>query len=248
MDETNRVVLITGGSKGIGRAIALKFAEEGASLILVHYDPDDKASHETMDLLKERGVKSESHRVDVSRYGDTEVLVNGILERYGRIDVLINNAGITKDSLLMRMSEEAWDAVISVNLKSVFNCSRLILRSMVKERRGRIISVSSIVGQIGNPGQANYAASKAGIMAFTKTVAQEVAKRGITVNAVAPGFIKTEMTEALPEKIKEQLKLQIPSGQLGEARDVAELVYWLCSDAARYITGQVIHVNGGMFM
>ena len=248
MDETNRVVLITGGSKGIGRAIALKFAEEGASLILVHYDPDDKASQETMDLLKERGVKTESHRVDVSRYGDTEVLVNGILERYGRIDVLINNAGITKDSLLMRMSEEAWDAVINVNLKSVFNCSRHILRSMVKERRGRIVSISSITGQVGNPGQANYAASKAGIMAFTKTVAQEVAKRGITVNAVAPGFIQTEMTEVLPEKIKEQLKLQIPSGQLGEAGDVAELVYWLCSDAARYITGQVIHVNGGMFM
>lgn len=248
MDETNRVVLITGGSKGIGRAIALKFAEEGASLILVHYDPDDKASQETMDLLKERGVKTESHRVDVSRYGDAEVLVNGILERYGRIDVLINNAGITKDSLLMRMSEEAWDAVINVNLKSVFNCSRHILRSMVKERRGRIVSISSITGQVGNPGQANYAASKAGIMGFTKTVAQEVAKRGITVNAVAPGFIQTEMTEALPENIKEKLKLQIPSGQLGETGDVAELVYWLCSDAARYITGQVIHVNGGMFM
>ena len=248
MDETNRVVLITGGSKGIGRAIALKFSEEGARLILVHYDQDDKAANETMELLNERGVKAESHRVDVSRYGDTEVLVNSILERYGRIDVLINNAGITKDSLLMRMSEEAWDAVINVNLKSVFNCSRLILRSMVKERRGWIINISSIVGQVGNPGQANYAASKGGIMAFTKTVALEVAKRGITVNAVAPGFIKTEMTEALPEKIKEQLKSQIPSGQLGEVGDVAELVYWLCSDAARYITGQVIHVNGGMFM
>ena len=248
MDETNRVVLITGGSKGIGRAIALKFSEEGARLILVHYDQDDKAANETMELLNERGVKAESHRVDVSRYGDTEVLVNGVLDRYGRIDVLINNAGITKDSLLMRMSEEAWDAVINVNLKSVFNCSRLILRSMVKERRGWIINISSIVGQVGNPGQANYAASKGGIMAFTKTVALEVAKRGITVNAVAPGFIKTEMTEALPEKIKEQLKSQIPSGQLGEVGDVAELVYWLCSDAARYITGQVIHVNGGMFM
>jgi 3-oxoacyl-[acyl-carrier protein] reductase len=248
VDKANRVVLITGGSKGIGRAIALKFAEEEATLILVHYDPDDKASQETMELLKERGVKAESHRVDVSQYADTEALVNGVLERYGRIDTLINNAGIYRDSLLMRMTEETWDAVIRVNLKSVYNCSRLVLRSMVKAKKGRIVSISSIAGQIGNPGQANYAASKAGIIGFTKTVAQEVAKRGITVNAVAPGFIKTEMTEALPEKIKEQIQAQIPSGVIGEAKDVAEVVFWLCSDAARYITGQVIHVNGGLFM
>jgi len=164
------------------------------------------------------------------------------------VHVLVNNAGITRDTLLMRMSEDDWDAVIRINLKSVFNCTHAVVRSMVKQREGRIVNVSSVVGLIGNAGQANYAASKAGIIGFTKTVAREVAARGITVNAVAPGFIHTEMTASLPEKVKESFLQQIPLGRVGRPQDVAEAVYWLCSNAASYITGQTIHVNGGMFM
>jgi 3-oxoacyl-[acyl-carrier protein] reductase len=171
-----------------------------------------------------------------------------IFSRLQRVDVLVNNAGITRDALLMRMSEDDWDTVIRVNLKSVFNCTQAVIRTMVKQRGGRIVNISSVAGQIGNPGQANYAASKAGIMGFTKTLAREVAGRGITVNAVAPGFIRTEMTEVLSGKVKESLLQLIPMGRAGEPEDVAEAVWWLCSDAAAYITGQVIHVNGGLFM
>jgi 3-oxoacyl-[acyl-carrier protein] reductase len=166
----------------------------------------------------------------------------------GKVDVLINNAGIARDTFLMRMSEAAWDAVIDVNLKSVFNCTQAVIRSMIKQRRGRIVNISSVVGQIGNPGQANYAASKAGIMGLTKSVAREVAIRGITVNAVAPGYIRTEMTESLPEKVRDAFMEQIPLRRIGETGDVAEAVYWLCSEAASYITGQIIHVNGGLHM
>ena len=169
-------------------------------------------------------------------------------DRHGRIDVLINNAGIARDTLLMRMSEEVWDVVIRVNLKSVFNCTQAVIRSMIKNKAGRIVNISSVVGQIGNPGQANYAASKAGIMGFTKSIAREVAGRGITVNAVAPGYIKTDMTESLPEKVRDSFLEQIPLKRIGEPKDVAEAVYWLCSEAAGYITGQVIHVSGGLYM
>ena len=248
MNNTGRIVVITGGSMGIGRAVAIKFAEEKGRIIIVHYDPDDSASQTTLGLLNQQGAEAESHRVDVSNFGDVEGLFEDIIERHGRVDVLINNAGIARDTLLMRMSEEVWDAVIGVNLKSVFNCTQAVIRSMIKNKAGRIVSISSVVGQIGNPGQANYAASKAGIMGFTKSIAREVAGRGITVNAVAPGYIKTDMTESLPDKVRDAFLEQIPLKRIGEPKDVAEAVYWLCSEAAGYITGQVIHVSGGLFM
>ena len=248
MADTDRVVVITGGSKGIGRKIALKFAEDKARIVLVHYDPDESEARETLDALAVKEVEAESHRVDISSFEEAGALFKNILSKYGKVDVLVNNAGITRDGLLMRMSEEDWDRVMQVNLKSVFNCTRAVLRPMVKERSGCIVNISSVAGQIGNAGQANYATSKAGIIGFTKTVAREVASRGITVNAVAPGFIDTEMTQALSATVRESLVQQIPLGRMGQPEDVAEAVYWLCSQGAAYITGQVIHVNGGMFM
>jgi len=248
MSVSERVVVVTGGSMGIGRAVSLKFAEEKARIVIMHYDPDDSASNETLNLLAQQGIEAESHRVDVSNHGDVAALFKDIIGRLGKVDVLINNAGIARDTFLMRMPEAAWDAVINVNLKSVFNCTQAVIRSMIKQRRGRIVNISSVVGQIGNPGQANYAASKAGIMGLTKSVAREVAVRGITVNAVAPGYIRTEMTESLPEKVRDAFLEQIPLRRIGETGDVAEAVYWLCSEAASYITGQIIHVNGGLHM
>jgi len=248
MSDSGRVVIITGGSRGIGRAIAFRFAEEKPKLVLLHYDPDDSAARETLDRLAERGVQGEAHRIDVSSRGDVDRLFKEVLARFGRVDVLVNNAGITKDGLLMRMSEDEWDLVLRVNLKGVFNCSQAVIRSMIKERSGRIVNISSVAGQMGNAGQTNYAASKAGIMGFTKSLAREVGSRGITVNAVAPGYINTEMTSSLPDKLKEAFVQQIPLARVGEPEDVAEAVHWLCSEGARYVTGQVIHVNGGLYM
>ncbi len=244
--EDRRVVVVTGGSRGIGRAIALKFAEENAHIIIFHYDPDESASSETLNLLKEKGIEAKSFKVDVSDKKAVDSVFEKIFSEYKRVDVLINNAGITKDKLLIRMDENDWDIVLNVNLKGVYNCTHAVLRNMIKQRRGWIVNIASIVGQIGNAGQANYAASKAGIMGFTKSVAKEVAGRGIMVNAVAPGFIDTEMTAKLPDKVKEEFLKQIPIGRLGDPEEVAEVVYWLCSEGASYVTGQVIHVNGGM--
>lgn len=244
----SRVAVITGGSRGIGRSVALKFAEEKADIVLVHYDPDESAAQETLELLKAKNVRAESHKVDVSSFADVEQLFAQIIDKYGRVDVLVNNAGITRDTLLMRMEEKDWDAVINVNLKSVFNCTHAIIRPMIKQRSGWIVNISSVVGQIGNIGQANYSASKAGIMGFTKTIAREVAARGIRVNAVAPGFIETDMTASLPEKVREKFLEQIPLGRMGKPEEVAEVVYWLCSETSSYLTGQVIHVNGGLYM
>jgi len=248
MGDSERVVVVTGGSRGIGRSVALRFSQNRAKIVIVHYDPDDAASKDTLEMLSGEGVEAESHRVDVSSFGDVDALFKDILSRFGKVDVLINNAGITRDTLLMRMSEDDWDAVIRVNLKSVFNCTYAVIRPMIKQRAGRIVNISSVVGQIGNAGQANYAASKAGIMGFTKTIAREVASRGITVNAVAPGFIDTEMTASLAEKAKDYFLQQIPMGRIGKPEEVADVVYWLCSEGASYITGQVIHVNGGLYM
>ncbi len=243
-----RVVVITGGSKGIGRAVALKFAAEGARIIIVHYDPDESASRQTLNALDKMGVEGQSYRTDVSSFEAVEGLFDEILLKFEKIDVLVNNAGITRDTLLMRMGEDAWDSVMGVNLKSVFNCTKAVIRSMVRQRGGQIVNISSVVGLIGNAGQSNYAASKAGIMGFTKSIAREVAGRGITVNAVAPGYIDTEMTAGLSDKVKETFLQQIPLGRIGKPEDVAEAVYWLCSKGASYITGQIIHVNGGLYM
>jgi len=247
-DVNTRTVVITGGSKGIGRSVAYRFADEKAKIIIIHFDPSDDACNETLDQLKANGVTAEGYRADISSFEVADALFREIFEKHEKIDALINNAGITRDTLLLRMSEEIWDEVLRVNLKSVFNCTQAVIRSMSRQRSGAIVNISSVVGQIGNFGQSNYAASKAGIMGFTKSIAREVAARGIRVNAVAPGFIDTEMTRVIPEKAKENFLKQIPFGKMGKPEDVAEAVYWLCSDATGYITGQVLHVNGGLYM
>jgi len=247
-DANARTVVITGGSKGIGRSVAYRFMEENANIIIIHFDPSDDACNETLDQLRSNGLTAEGYKADISSFEAADSLFHEIFEKYEKIDVLINNAGITRDTLLLRMSEEIWDEVLRVNLKSVFNCTKAVIRAMSRQRSGAIVNISSVVGQIGNFGQSNYAASKAGIMGFTKSIAREVAGRGINVNAVAPGFIDTEMTRVIPEKAKEIFLKQIPFGKMGKPEDVAEAVYWLCTKAAGYITGQVIHVNGGMYM
>jgi len=244
----SRVVVVTGGSRDIGRSIALKFSGEKPRIIIVHYDPDESDSEKTLNELSLRGIKAVSYRIDVSFFDDMDKLFGDIISEFGRIDVLINNAGIIRDKLLMLLSEEDWDRVLRVNLQGVFNCTKAAIRSMIRQKKGHIVNISSVVGQIGNIGQANYCASKAGIMGFTKSIAREVAGRGINVNAVAPGFIDTGMTAALPEKVREKFRQQIPMGRFGRPEDIAEAVYWLCSDAAGYITGQIIHVNGGLYM
>lgn len=243
-----RVVLITGGSRGIGRAIALRFAPEKPRIVFLHLDPDEEDANATLAELQARGVEAESHRLDVASFEAVDVFCRDVAARYGAIDVLVNNAGITRDALLMRMREEDWDRVLEVNLKGAFNCTRAVLRGMLKHRRGAIVSIASVVAAIGNIGQVNYSASKAGIVGFSKSVAREVASRGIRVNTVAPGFIETGMTAALPPKVRELFLQDIPFGRFGQPEEVAEIVYWLCSPAAAYITGQVIHVNGGLFM
>jgi len=248
MHESKRVVVVTGGSRGIGRSICLRFAGEGARIVFVHYDPDEAEADETLRLLGDRGVEARAKKLDVSSFADVERFFNEVVEESQGLDVLVNNSGITRDALFVRMSEEQWDQALSVNLKGAFNCAKAAVRFMVKQRSGRIVNISSVVGQMGNIGQANYAASKAGIMGFTKSIARELAHRGITVNAVAPGFINTEMTRSLPEKAKELFLNQIPMSRIGEPEEVAEVVYWLTSQGASYITGQVIHVNGGLYM
>lgn len=248
MSASKRTIVITGGSKGIGRAICLRFAREGARIIFVHYDPDDLEANKTLELLDKMNVEARSEKLDVSSFRDVEEFFQKVVKDFQRVDVLVNNAGITRDAFLMRMSEEQWDQTLQVNLKSVFNCTKAVMRSMIKQRSGRIINISSVVGQIGNIGQSNYGASKAGIMGFTKTVARELASRGITVNAVAPGFINTEMTQKLPDKAKEAFLSQIPMGRVGEPDEVADTVYWLASEGTTYVTGQVIHVSGGLYM
>ena len=248
MSESKRVVVVTGGSKGIGRAVCLRFAREGARILFVHYDPDEVYVNETLDLLSGMGVEAHGEKLDVSSFEAVEEFFTKAVKQFQRVDVLVNNAGITEDGFLMRMSAPQWDRVLAVNLTGVFNCTRAAIKSMVKERKGKVINISSVVGQIGNIGQCNYAASKAGILGLTKSVARELASRSIAVNAVAPGFINTEMTENLPEKVKESFLAQIPMGRMGEPEEVAETVYWLASDSATYITGQVIHISGGLFM
>ncbi len=243
MNLTDRVAIVTGSGRGIGKAIALKLAEAGASVVV---NDIDKMAEEVAREIRAMGKQSQSVMADVSSAPDVASLVETATTNYGRIDILVNNAGINRDQLLVRMSDEEWDKVINIDLKSVFLCTRAVLRPMIKQRWGRIISISSVVGLIGNAGQANYAAAKAGIIGFTRSVAREVASRGVTANAIAPGFIDTEMTQKLPESQRQELISRIPSGRLGSPEDVASAVCFLASEEAGYITGQVLTVDGGM--
>jgi 3-oxoacyl-[acyl-carrier protein] reductase len=242
----DKVALITGAGLGIGREIALAFAKEGCDIAVC--DIMEGPAAETSKEIEGLGRKSGYFVVDVSKTVDVEAVVNKVVDKFGGINILVNNAGITKDALIMRMSESDWDAVLSVNLKGVYNFTKAAVRHMMKARSGRIISVASVVGLMGNPGQANYSASKAGVIGLTKSVAKELASRGITVNAIAPGFIKTRMTEALTDSQKQTLLDRIPLNRLGEPQDVANVAMFLASEWASYITGQVITVDGGMVM
>ena len=244
---TGKIAVVTGAARGIGRAIALALAEEGAEVV-INYHHSEERSMAVKEEIEARGGKAAVMQCDVSDYESCEKFVSAVAERYGHIDIWVNNAGITKDQLLMRMSEEAFDEVIETNLKGTFQCMRFVSRIMVKQRCGRIINLSSVVGIAGNAGQVNYAASKAGVIGMTKSAAKELAGRGITVNAVAPGFIETEMTSVLSEKVQEQAKNQIPLGHFGTPEDVASAVVFLASEQAKYITGQVLQVDGGMVM
>ena len=245
MNLANRVAIVTGSGRGIGREIALKLAEVGARVVINDVG-DATYAQKTAEEIKALNRESIAILANVSSAPDVERLVAETIAAYGQIDILVNNAGITRDQLVMRMSEEDWDSVLTVNLKSVFLCTKAVLRHMIRQRWGRIISIASIVGIAGNAGQANYASSKAAIIGFTKSVAQEVASRNITANAIAPGFIETAMTEKLPEDRRQDLKKRIPLGYFGTPRDVAEAVAFLASEEARYITGQVLPVTGGM--
>ena len=242
----NKVALITGGARGIGRAIALTYAQEGADIVVA--DVNLEIAQQTASEIEALGRKALALEMDVTSFAKVEEGINKILDKMGKVDILVNNAGITKDNLLLRMSEADWDAVINVNLKGTFNCIKAVTRPMIKRRGGRIISIASIIGLMGNPGQANYAASKAGIIALTKTVAKELSSRNINANAVAPGFIQTAMTDKLSEDVKKKMLEAIPLARLGTPQDVANVCLFLASDESSYITGQTITIDGGMVM
>jgi 3-oxoacyl-[acyl-carrier protein] reductase len=242
----NRVALITGGARGIGREIALAFAREGSDVVIG--DVNLQEAEKTAQDIEALGRKSLAVELDVTNFIKVEAAVNKILDKFTKIDILVNNAGITKDGLLLRMGESDWDAVIAVNLKGTFNCTKAVSKVMIKQRSGKIVNIASIIGIIGNPGQANYSASKAGIIALTKTSAKELASRNININAVAPGFIQTDMTAKLPDELKQKMLGSIPLNKFGTPVDVANLCVFLASEEAAYITGQTIVVDGGMVM
>jgi len=247
MTSTTRVALITGAARGIGQTIALALAQPDLMLYINDVTPPEAAT-ETIRGVEARGARGSYLQFNVADLAQVEQAVDGIIKESGRLDILVNNAGITRDQLLVRMKEEDWDQVLAVNLKGAFNCLKAAAKPMIKQRFGRIINISSIVGIMGNAGQANYVASKAGLVGLTKSAARELASRNITVNAVAPGFIETAMTQNLPEKVREAMLAQIPLNRFGSPEEVAHAVAFLASDQAAYITGQVMHVNGGMLM
>ena len=242
-----KVAVVTGASRGIGRAIALRLAQEKAAVV-INYNGSREKAEEVVQEIEAAGGTACAIQCDVSDFSACEAFFKEVTERYGRVDILVNNAGVTRDGLLMKMSEEDFDKVVDTNLKGTFNCIRFVTRTMLRQKSGHIINMSSVVGIAGNAGQANYAASKAGVIGLTKTAAKELASRGITVNAIAPGFIETDMTAVLSDKSREATAAQIPMGHFGAAEDVANLAAFLASDQANYITGQVIHVDGGMAM
>lgn len=241
-----QVALVTGGARGIGKAICSRLAAEGASLAIVDVLKD--AAEATAQEFRNQGVQAEAYAADVVKFADAEATVKAVVDRFGKLDILVNNAGITRDTLIMRMSEEDWDKVIAVNLKGTFNFTKAAIRPMMKARYGKIINIASVVGVMGNAGQANYSASKAGVIGLTKTAAKELATRNINVNAVAPGYIMTDMTKELPEQAKEAFLRVTPIQRPGTPEDVAGVVFFLASADSNYVTGQVIHVDGGMVM
>ncbi|RKD32888.1 3-oxoacyl-[acyl-carrier-protein] reductase [Lacrimispora algidixylanolytica] len=242
-----KIAVVTGASRGIGRAIACKLAMQGATVV-VNYNGSEEKAQEAVKEIEAKGGKAEAIQCNVSDYESAGAFFESVIKKYGKLDILVNNAGITRDNLLMKMSEDEFDAVIHTNLKGVFNCMKHVSRQMIKQRGGRIINLSSVSGVLGNAGQANYCAAKAGVIGITKSFAREAASRGITVNAVAPGFIQTDMTEVLTDSVKAATLEQIPLKQFGTSEDIAEAVAFLASEQARYITGQVLCVDGGMAM
>lgn len=240
-----KVALVTGGSRGIGKAIALKLAGLGADII-INYSSNEKLAHEVIEEINRLGRTAIAIKADVSKLDDAEKLIDESIKQFNKVDILVNNAGVTKDNLLMRMSEEDWDKVLNINLKGVFNVTKSVIRSMIKQKSGSIINITSVVGISGNAGQCNYSASKAGVIGFTKSLAKEVAKKGVRVNAIAPGFIETEMTDKLSDKVKDEYIKSIPLNRLGQPDDIANVVAFLASDMSSYITGQVLVVDGGM--
>ncbi|AKU32268.1 3-oxoacyl-[acyl-carrier-protein] reductase [Bacillus sp. FSL R5-0820] len=244
---TNKTAVVTGASRGIGRSIAIDLAKKGANVV-VNYSGNEAKANEVVDEIKALGQQAFAVKADVSNAEDVQALMKQTVDTFGSIDILVNNAGITKDNLLMRMKENEWDDVININLKGVFNCTKAVTRQMMKQRSGRIINVASVVGVCGNPGQANYVAAKAGVIGLTKTTAKELASRHITVNAVAPGFISTDMTDKLDENVQTEMLKQIPLARFGAPEDISNVVVFLASEGAGYITGQTIQVDGGMVM
>ncbi|MFC5734945.1 3-oxoacyl-[acyl-carrier-protein] reductase [Cytobacillus gottheilii] len=247
MKLKGKAAIVTGASRGIGKEIALELARQGANVV-VNYAGSEQRANEVVDEIKALGTEAFAIHCDVASSESVTDMVKAAIEKFGTIDILVNNAGITRDNLLMRMKEDEWDDVINTNLKGVFLCTKAVTRQMMKQRSGRIINISSIVGVSGNPGQANYVAAKAGVIGLTKTAAKELATRGITVNAVAPGFITTDMTDQLAEDVKEMMLKQIPLARFGEPSDIANVVTFLASEDSRYMTGQTLHIDGGMVM
>lgn len=247
MHLDGQVAIVTGASRGIGRAVAIALAKVGAKVV-INYAGNAEAAEEVRKVIVDNGGQAITVKADVADPDAVESLVKQTIETYGKIDILVNNAGITRDTLLMRMKDEDWDAVINTNLKGIFYCTKAVIKGMMKQRSGKIINMTSVVGLMGNAGQANYAAAKAGVIGFTKSMAKELASRGITVNAIAPGFIATDMTHGLSEQVKADLEAKIPLNRLGTAEDVAAAVVFLASQSANYITGQTLNVDGGMVM
>ncbi|MEK4746996.1 3-oxoacyl-[acyl-carrier-protein] reductase [Niallia sp. FSL W8-0177] len=247
MKLAGKVAVVTGASRGIGKSIALELAKQGADVV-VNYAGSVERANEVVKEIEALGRKAISIQCDVSDSDAVNAMMKEVLEAFGSLDILVNNAGITRDNLLMRMKDSEWDDVINTNLKGVFLCTKAVTRPMMKQRKGRIINITSIVGVTGNPGQANYVAAKAGVIGLTKTTAKELAQRNITVNAIAPGFITTDMTDKLTEEVKNGMLTQIPLGQFGKPEDIANAVVFLASDESSYITGQTLHIDGGMYM